>query len=553
MSLKYSSFSHFIVPLFLTEFVLAKKSLLDLPCGRTDLKDSRGIISSPPEPFNYPNDIKCSWKVHSPVNSMIELRVVDLDMVEDPPCPKRPCCGREWLLLPDKDGEESQFFCGNYTISKPIIVSQPVLSIKYFSSNSTSRRDKRGFKITYEIKELNCTSLSKVRCMNGKCVSKNNLCNGIDDCGDGSDERNCSHRAVSKKYEFLPRRILDVNHHMYDNCIDGRKPCKSSPDHCYSPMDLCDGEFHCPNGEDEVGCTVECPNQIACSSGGCYYPSQRCNYKRNCRDNSDETGCPPEPCMALQFTCLNGACVHGSALCDGDDDCGDLSDEENCTKSSFMTAAIMGLFSCIFLFCIGLSCLYRVYTSRLRASAGFAHQLESEPIDDEFIYREPPPAYSVAIGESGIITYPAPEFMDQYFEPDPYPHQTRNIRHNRQRYRTGRGFEHTTTPRSRPRPSSGLTVVGNSSISQFPGVSTQPKVFDGSNKADPTSSRTNFEGVIQLVGFPEAVTLSQETGIQGAFHTSSPCSSPSLSPSRESMTSSTSLDDQEELAESCQS
>ena len=39
--------------------------------------------------------------------------------------------------------------------------------------------------------ERRCSEIGKFKCKSGMCVDLKYRCNGDDDCGDGSDERDC--------------------------------------------------------------------------------------------------------------------------------------------------------------------------------------------------------------------------------------------------------------------------------------------------------------------------------------------------------------------------
>ncbi|XP_072041320.1 uncharacterized protein [Amphiura filiformis] len=140
-------------------------------------------------------------------------------------------------------------------------------------------------------------------CSNGNCVKPILLCNGEDDCGDGSDERLCA------------------------NCPSEYIRCG---DECEPNTVVCDGILQCENLRDEARCI--CPadgDYEACLTGVCIPNSWRCDYFDDCGDSSDEANCT---CLSDDFQCGDGVCIPGSWECDGERDCSDGSDEESCVN-----------------------------------------------------------------------------------------------------------------------------------------------------------------------------------------------------------------------------
>ncbi|XP_032774864.1 low-density lipoprotein receptor-related protein 1-like [Rattus rattus] len=154
---------------------------------------------------------------------------------------------------------------------------------------------------------------SSVPCQDGKgCFPRESLCNGEDDCQDGSDEKNCF-RVCHQPGVF--------------QCLDGSG--------CIEERYHCDGAEHCSDGSDELGCwrpaddcSLRCDNKTRCIP-----KSWRCDGKADCLDRRDEQGCFHEQCSSTEFQCESGQCVSSSLHCDGNRDCLDHSDEEGCPVS----------------------------------------------------------------------------------------------------------------------------------------------------------------------------------------------------------------------------
>ncbi|XP_059328557.1 transmembrane protease serine 6 [Ammospiza nelsoni] len=93
----------------------------------------------------------------------------------------------------------------------------------------------------------------------------------------------------------------------------------------------CDGIKDCPNGLDERNCVCPAKFQCH-EDSTCIEFSRVCNQQLDCVNGSDEEHCSGGvPCSPFTYRCEDGTCVKKpNPLCDTTADCKDLSDENHC-------------------------------------------------------------------------------------------------------------------------------------------------------------------------------------------------------------------------------
>ncbi|XP_067933054.1 sortilin-related receptor-like [Watersipora subatra] len=195
-----------------------------------------------------------------------------------------------------------------------------------------------------------------------KCVTAEQVCNGVSDCLDGSDEAfdRCNATCNSttevrcdtgvSNFDFL--RCIDVTYVCddYSDCVDRSDDsvCSGCSERCISStqtwngyllkficMDskLCDGIVDCLDGSDESVTRCNCSGGIECSlTDRCLPSAAECDGDNQCGDSRDWT----DECFCdygeyqVQYCNNTGRCLAPWQICDGVDDCGDMSDETSC-------------------------------------------------------------------------------------------------------------------------------------------------------------------------------------------------------------------------------
>ncbi|XP_077478907.1 uncharacterized protein lrp13b [Stigmatopora argus] len=204
-------------------------------------------------------------------------------------------------------------------------------------------------------KALKCLVGSQLCRDSSECVLISHVCDGEKDCRDGSDEEQCDISMTEAPTGSLNGNPLRQHTSSKPSCPSPSFLCSDSS--CVPSAQICDGVKDCSDGSDEGVCIRKCPNKsdfLCKDRRSCVVKKMVCDGRAHCHDGSDEITCPtvaPSLGRARMLRCRVGfrlcrdhsECVPYSHLCDGEEDCRDGSDEEGCEAPSSSSPALIEL------------------------------------------------------------------------------------------------------------------------------------------------------------------------------------------------------------------
>uniref|UniRef100_A0A669D0M1 ST14 transmembrane serine protease matriptase a n=1 Tax=Oreochromis niloticus TaxID=8128 RepID=A0A669D0M1_ORENI len=273
-------------PGFIAEVSQVQKGNKAIACGEK-LIGSKGNFSSPNHPNYYPPKITCEWLIEVSGHESL-LCFKKMGMPEQSRC-VIACTFHFFRWCGEKpDGSVTETSSTNN------------MTVVFYSDES---RVDHGFSAQYEAIDVQNPCPDKFRCRNNNCIKLALKCDGWNDCGDMSDELECS-------------------------CSSADIRCRNG--FCKPMFWKCDGVNDCGDNTDEMDCGCA-SGQITCKNGNCVSEKLKCDGKDDCGDGTDEQDCLTVSCTDFTYKCKDNKCISKvNPECDGMTDCGDGSDEENC-------------------------------------------------------------------------------------------------------------------------------------------------------------------------------------------------------------------------------
>ncbi|XP_072240749.1 transmembrane protease serine 6 [Leuresthes tenuis] len=251
-------------------FSLSAQAWAHQDCNSSiQLKDVLGIqgtLRTPFFPSYYPPNTNCTWSFTMPgadVGLALTFDGYELSRASY----NQACTQGQWII-------QNRRLCGTRSLQpycERLCLTSMTTTVVMTSEVSLSGP---GLQLHYSIFNLSDPCPGQFLCtVNGLCVP---VCDGIKDCPNGLDERNCVCVAQFKCPED-------------SQCVDYYKVCDQHPD--------------CPEATDEMNCTdgVQCTDMTyLCADGTCLKkPNPECDSVTDCPDASDEKKCD---CGLRQFS-----------------------------------------------------------------------------------------------------------------------------------------------------------------------------------------------------------------------------------------------------------
>ncbi|KAG8437393.1 hypothetical protein GDO86_008187 [Hymenochirus boettgeri] len=206
--------------------------------------ERRGVIYSPAWPLNYPPTMNCSWYIQGDHGDVITISFKNFD-IED-----SHKCTIDWVLIGPSSKREEYKVCGSAI--PPAFTSSRDHAWIFFHSDSSTSGQSQGFRLSYIRGRIGLTSCptEEFLCGNGKCIPNSWKCNSLDECGDNSDERNCTAPSMETPTSLCPLGTFPCHTAHSMQCLSNELRCNTVKD--------------CINGSDEDNCPdLKCGGKLS--------------------------------------------------------------------------------------------------------------------------------------------------------------------------------------------------------------------------------------------------------------------------------------------------